>query len=156
MRTWICAVLVVSGYILASSRAIAQAAAEAALTHAMSTSAGTSIGTALGQATNQLAGRAAQRTSTIAPGSRVTTLRRSTRPAARAIVSPAASSPSTGSLIVSIQGGGPQALGCTPHGTPTGDVKAAPATSAAPQTCATQNPQSADAHPSVINLPAAQ
>jgi len=153
MRTFLLAVLVITvGF---CSNAAAQAAAEAVLTHSISTGIGTHVGTALGNATNQLAGRVAQQTSTAVPRQTITTVKPGARGQSK-VQAASAAVPTTGngSLIASIQGGEPQASGCAAVAK-AADAKA-PAVDAKQKNCASSATQASDAHPSVINLPAAQ
>jgi len=153
MRTFLLGVLVIT--VAFSVNAAAQAAAEAVLTHSMSTAVGTHVGTALGNATNQLAGRVAQRTATTVPRQTITMVKPGARGQSR-VPATSAAVPTTGngSLIASIQGGEPQASGCA--AVPKAADAKAPAVDAKQKNCAAGATQATDAHPSVINLPAAQ
>ena len=154
MRTFWLGVLVVT--FAFSANAAAQAAAEAVLTHSISTAVGTHVGTALGNATNQLAGRVAQHTAATVPRQTITTVKPGARGQAKVPVASTAAAPTTGngSLIASIQGGEAQASGCA-AASKTADAKA-PAVDAKQKNCAVGATAATDAHPSVVNLPAAQ
>lgn len=151
-----------------STSALAQATLETLMTHSLSTSAGTHAGTALGRATNGVADRLAHQVSTVAP--RTSTMPRQTTSAPRHVgmatkagvrrksVLPSTTESSAqpsgnGSLIASIQGGEPHTRNCTPAIATTVDAQTPPQ---ANTTCTPDASPAADAHPSVVNLPAAQ
>lgn len=150
---------VLAGILGLSTYASAQATVETVLTHGLASSAGTGIGTTLGNATNQLAGRVGQQTSTATPRQGVTVVKGAPRTRAKVPSAGSAAQPASGSLIASIQGGERQEGSC-PH-----QPAAAPAVKGAGEAhptkpshsdCRTQPAPAADAHPSVVNLPASQ
>ena len=153
MRTSSLAVLVAT--LALSVNASAQAAAEAVLTHSISTGIGTHVGTALGNATNQLAGRVAQQTPSANRAPVITTVQPGGRRNSKGLLVPTTPTQpgGNGSLIASIQGGGPQPTGCAATAK-AADAKV-PAVDAKQKNCAAAA-QAKDDHPSVVNLPAAQ
>jgi len=144
-----------------SASAAAQATFETLMTHSVSTAVGTHAGTALGRATNALANHVATQTSaatartsvaprrTAVPSHPVTAKAALAGKSSKDSSQPASANTSgDGSLIASIQGGErPRAASSCASGNKT-DAKVAD------QSCGVQ--PSADAHPSVINLPAPQ
>jgi len=155
MRTLLVAVLVAT--VQLSVNASAQAAAEAVLTHSISTGVGTHLGTALGNATNQLAGRVAQQTPSANRGPVITTVKPGARRNSKGLLVPTTPTQpdGNGSLIASIQGGGPQPTGCAATAKAEAADAKAPAKAATPSNCLAAA-QAKDDHPSVVNLPAAQ
>ncbi len=169
---FVAAVVLVCG--LGAYQLFAQAAAESVLTHGLASGAGSSLGktlgSAIGNAASQLGGRLGQQTSTVPAVQRVPTTR--VKPGFVPAAATTASTSSAGSLIASIQGGATSspAQNCAvtpstapanssqtkvvPAGAPVADTKATAARPAAPATNC-QPAQDADAHPAVVNLPAA-
>jgi hypothetical protein len=140
--------------------AFAQAAAEAALTHGLSSAAGSSLGKAMGNATGQLAGKLGQQTSNAVSRQRPST--KLVRPTAvKAAATTTSEPPTSGSLILSVQGTASQPTNCAPAQQ---KAETAPPKSDAPVTeshpavvsCAPSISQDADSHPAVLNLPAAK
>ncbi|MBV9624314.1 MAG: hypothetical protein JOZ14_10075 [Acidobacteria bacterium] len=150
MRIWILG----SAFLAATAGyAMAQAAAEAVLTHGVAATAGTSLGTALGGATSQLAGRVGQQTSTATPRSGMTVVNGAPRSARRVASARQSKQPAaTGSLIASVQGGERSESGCSSPAAKTNTPQSSPQQA----DCKTQKTAASDAHPSVINLPAAK
>ena len=167
------AVVLVCG--LDAYQSFAQAAAESVLTHGLASGAGSSLGktlgSAIGNAASQLGGRLGQQTSTVPAVQRVPTTRVKPGSVPSAATTPTSTS-SAGSLIASIQGGATfsPAANCAmtpstvpanssqskvvPAAGPLAGTKASAAKPAAPaNNC--QPAQDAEAHPAVVNLPAA-
>lgn len=142
-----------------SANALAQATVETLMTHSVSSAVGTHAGTALGRAINGAANKLANQTSTIpspAPRQTVLTPRRAGARTASHVQTKVASTPvpaetsGSGSLIASIQGGEPKPVSCAQTAKTQNGKSSAPAA----RNCAADT--SADSHPSVVNLPAAQ
>lgn len=150
MRNLILGTALLTGISALSTGSFAQATLETTLTHGLSTTMGTKLGTALGNATNQLAGKVAQQTSTATPRQTIsvpkTGVRRANGGTAVATTANAAQPANGGSMILSIEGGAPQ------------NACIAKSEDSAGQSdrCSTAAAKTADAHPSVVNLPAAQ
>lgn len=149
MRNLILGTALLAGILALSTGSFAQATLETTLTHGLSTTMGTKLGTALGNATNQLAGKVAQQTSTATPRQTISVPKTGVRRAngGTATTTANAAQPANGgSMILSIEGGAPQNA-C---------IAKSEDSAAQSDRCSTAAAKTADAHPSVVNLPAAQ
>jgi hypothetical protein len=141
--------------------AFSQAAAEAALTHGLSSAAGSSLGKAMGNATGQLAGKLGQQTSNAVSRQRPSTMKLGSAAAVKTAAPTTSEPPTSGSLILSVQGAASQPANCAPAqqkteaSLPKSEV---PVTGSHPAVanCAPSISQDADSHPAVLNLPAAK
>ena len=142
-----------AGILVCSAGAFGQAMAEGALTHALSTATGAAMGKALGTATNQMTnrvtGRLGQQTATPVPRSRIQTIKPGVQTPGVPAAGTTAETPSSGSMIASIQGAAPQSA-----------CNSATKDSQGKQTDSAQKinpcPSTTDAYQSVITLPAAK
>ena len=141
--------------------AFAQAAAEAALTHGLSSAAGSSLGKAMGNATGQLAGKLGQQTSNAVSRQRPSAMKFGSAAAVKTAATTSSEPPTSGSMILSVQGAASKPTNCA---TAQQKTETAPAKSEVPVTeprptiasCAPSISQDADSHPAVLNLPPAK
>lgn len=154
MRIW--KIVGIVAVMASSVTLFGQAAAEGALTHALSSAAGSSAGSIMNRAANQLAGRVGQRVSGAASTHQFSTMKNVPRTATPPRQAGAAASPSSGSLIASIQGGEATNTSCVPSGntTPTTPAEKPENPNVKVRSgCSVPAGNGTEDHPSVINLP---